>query len=131
MMQFNPDRITKLVSELRKAVKYLKQLSSTEKDEFLDSPDKMGSAKYNLIVAIEICIDICNHIISQNNFRAPNDYADTFQVIHENKGFDDSFIKNLKKMAKFRNRLVHLYWETDDEQVYSILQTRLGDLISS
>jgi uncharacterized protein YutE (UPF0331/DUF86 family) len=30
-------------------------------------------------------------------------------------------------MAKFRNRLVHLYWEIDDEQLYEILQNRLVD----
>jgi uncharacterized protein YutE (UPF0331/DUF86 family) len=30
-------------------------------------------------------------------------------------------------MAKFRNRLVHLYWEVEDRMVYEILQTRLAD----
>lgn len=28
-------------------------------------------------------------------------------------------------MAKFRNRLIHLYWEVDNEQVHEILQLRL------
>jgi len=30
-------------------------------------------------------------------------------------------------MAKFRNRLVHLYWESGDRQVHEILQSRLPD----
>ena len=30
-------------------------------------------------------------------------------------------------MAKFRNRLVHLYWELDDATIHDILSTRLGD----
>ena len=30
-------------------------------------------------------------------------------------------------MARFQNRLVHLYWEVDDEQLYEILQERLDD----
>lgn len=29
---------------------------------------------------------------------------------------------------RFRNRLVHLYWEVDDGEVYRILTTRLDDL---
>jgi len=33
----------------------------------------------------------------------------------------------LKKMASFRNRLVHLYWEVDNRTVYRILQENLGD----
>ena len=41
--------------------------------------------------------------------------------------FDGDFAEELKNMAKFRNRLVHLYWEVDDAQLYDILQHRLGD----
>ncbi len=33
----------------------------------------------------------------------------------------------LRAMARFRNRLVHLYWDVDDELVYEYLQTSLGD----
>jgi uncharacterized protein YutE (UPF0331/DUF86 family) len=30
-------------------------------------------------------------------------------------------------MGKFRNRLVHLYWEVDDRQVHQLLCSRLQD----
>jgi uncharacterized protein YutE (UPF0331/DUF86 family) len=30
-------------------------------------------------------------------------------------------------MGKFRNRLVHLYWEVDGLQVHRLLRSRLGD----
>jgi uncharacterized protein YutE (UPF0331/DUF86 family) len=30
-------------------------------------------------------------------------------------------------MAKLRNRLVHLYWEVDENQVHDISQNKLGD----
>jgi len=32
-----------------------------------------------------------------------------------------------EKMAKFRNRLVHIFWEIDDARVYQILKDHLGD----
>jgi uncharacterized protein YutE (UPF0331/DUF86 family) len=31
-------------------------------------------------------------------------------------------------MAKFRNRLVHLYWDLDAEATYRILQENIDDL---
>jgi len=31
-------------------------------------------------------------------------------------------------MARFRNRLVHLYWEIEDARVHQYLQEGLGDL---
>lgn len=127
MPLFNPDKIARLVSEMRKAISHLKSLGTIDKESFLNDPDKIGSAKYNFVIAIESSIDICNHIISQNSYRAPEDYADTFQVLGEHGAFDKDFVKDLKEMARFRNRLIHLYWEVDDEQVYEILQSRLED----
>lgn len=127
MPLFNPDKIARLVSEMRKAINRLKSLATLDKKSFLDDPDKIGSAKYHFVVAIESSIDICNHIISQNGYRAPEDYADTFQVLGEQGVFGNDFLKVLKNMAKFRNRLTHLYWEVDDDQVYEILQSRLID----
>jgi uncharacterized protein YutE (UPF0331/DUF86 family) len=127
MPVFNPDKITRLVSEMRKAVSHLQSLSTLDQKSFLNDPDKIGSAKYHFITAIESAIDICSHVISQNGYRAPEDYGDTFQVLGEQGAFKEDFVKDLKNMAKFRNRLIHLYWEVDDGQVYEILQSKLGD----
>jgi len=127
MPLFNQDKIMKLVSEMRKAINHLNSLKSLAKTAFLGDSDKICSAKYNFIIAIETTIDICNHIISQNGYRAPEDYADTFQILGEHGAFNNDYIRLLKDMAKFRNRLVHVYWEVDDEQLYEILQTRLSD----
>ncbi len=127
MPQYESDRIRKLVSQMREAVSQLKRLKKYEKNVFLNDPDKIGSAKYNFIVAIEAAIDMCNHIISRNGYRSPEDYSDTFAVLGEQGAFDCSFTNELKDMAKFRNRLVHIYWEIDDDKIYEILLTRLDD----
>lgn len=119
--------MVKLVSELRKSLKSLLLLSELEEKAFLEDPDKIASAKYHFIVAIEVCIDMCNHLISRNGLKIPEDYSDTFRVMMDAGAFDKLFVDNLVKMAKFRNRLVHLYWEVDDKTVYLILQNNLGD----
>ena len=51
---------------------------------------------------------MCNHIISRNGYRVPEDYGDTFKVMGEAGAFNPDFSEELKKMAKFRNRLVSL-----------------------
>ncbi|MCD6274108.1 MAG: DUF86 domain-containing protein [Deltaproteobacteria bacterium] len=57
----------------------------------------------------------------------PENYADTFKVMAEAGAIDADFSNALRSMAKFRNRLVHPYWEVDDQQLYKILQDRLVD----
>ena len=127
MPQFSPERIRKIVSSMRVAVRQLSDLSGLEEKNFLDDSHKIAGAKYNFIIAIEAAIDMGNHIISQNGFRAPEDYADTFSVLGEYGIVSDEFAKELRKMARFRDRLVHIYWEVDDKQVYNIMRANLGD----
>jgi uncharacterized protein YutE (UPF0331/DUF86 family) len=127
MPQFDQERMVKLVSELRASVGRLKELGLLPQGAFLEDPDKIGSAKYHFIVAIEAGIDMCNHVIARNGYRVPEDYSDTFKVMAEVGALDTGFADDLAKMAKFRNRLVHLYWEIDDRQVYQIIRTRLDD----
>jgi uncharacterized protein YutE (UPF0331/DUF86 family) len=126
--EFDEEKITKLSSELLNALRRLKELADLPKEEFLSNPHFIGSAKYHLIVAIEAAIDMCNHVISRNRLRVPEDYADTFRVMREAEFFDDEFADRLMQMARFRNRLVHFYWKVDDEIVYEILQTDVRDL---
>lgn len=106
----------------------LQKLKAIGREKFLKDPDKIASAKYHFIVVIESSIDMCNHIISRNGYRVPEDYGDTFKVMAEAGAFDVDFSEQLIKMAEIRNRLVHLYWEIDDERIYTILGNYLGDL---
>lgn len=68
-----------------------------------------------------------NHIIAAMSWRNPEDYADIFRVLGENGVIPTEFARNMVEMARFRNRLVHLYCELDPKIEYEILQSRLGD----
>jgi uncharacterized protein YutE (UPF0331/DUF86 family) len=121
------ERFSKLLSAVRNSLRLLLSLAALPKDDFLKDEHKISSAKYNFIAAIEAVIDINNHVISRNKLRAPNDYADSFAVLYESLIIDKSFADELMKMARFRNRLVHLYWDVDSGELHTILLTRLGD----
>lgn len=80
-----------------------------------------------LQMLIETCIDIANHIISDEGMRTPTGYADTFAVLMENKVISKSLFNTMEKMAKFRNVIVHQYEKIDPEIVVSILHKNLID----
>lgn len=82
-MKFDEDKIRKLSSELFIALDRLREISELHEEDFLSDPHKIASAKYYLIVSIEAAIDMCNHVISRNRLRTPEDYADTFKVMGE------------------------------------------------
>jgi uncharacterized protein YutE (UPF0331/DUF86 family) len=106
----------------------LKIIRNTPLPEFLKDKLLIGSAKYYLQVSIECCLDIANHIISSERYRSPKDYADTFSVLEEQNVFSSDLSFKLRQMAKFRNRLVHLYGEIDNTFVYQFITTDMADI---
>ncbi len=120
-------RLEQMLSNLHSYVAVLQQLAQEPEALFLGSRDKVGNAKYHFVIAIECCIDLANHIIASEDFRFPNDNADSFVVLVENGILDEKLREPLRAMAKFRNRLVHLYWDVEDPKVYSYLHESLAD----
>jgi uncharacterized protein YutE (UPF0331/DUF86 family) len=123
----NPAKVEGLLRNLTLYSGYLRNLARTERDVFLRDPEKLGAAKYYLQVAIEVCIDLGNHLIASERWRAPRDYRDVFSVLQENGVVTEEFAQTLRQMAGLRNLLVHLYWEIDDAQIYADVQNNLDD----
>ena len=127
-MKFDENRITKLSSEILNAINGLQEISELSKEKFLENHHMIASAKYYLVVSIEAVIDLSNYLIRQNKLRIPENYADTFKVLAESNVIEEDLSRRLMEMAKFRNRLVHIYWEVDDEVVYSIIKEDIKDV---
>lgn len=128
MAKFNIDRIRQLAGEINLSLSKLQTIGNLKEEEFLNSTDKIDSAKYNLIVTIESAINICNHIVARAGGRAPRDYGDCFGILGELKIFPEDFVERFQKMAKFRNLLVHLYWQVDNKKVYEVIKEDILDL---
>jgi len=128
LVLYNEEKVTSLSGELLQACNRLDELARLDRDAFVSKPHLVASAKYHLIVATEAAIDLANHLISMNRWRSPEDYADTFTVLEEQGIFPSQFVTRLKKMARFRNRLIHIYWKIDDLQFHGIMQHDLGDI---
>ena len=82
-----------------------------------------------LQMMIETCVDIAGHIISEKGFRIPKSYSDAFLVLKENNILSAELYSSAKKMAKFRNVVVHHYDKVDADIVVSILRKNLDDFL--
>jgi uncharacterized protein YutE (UPF0331/DUF86 family) len=116
-----------MLASLRRYVQVLQRLARMPRDELLADADKIGNAKYHFVVAIECCLDIANHVIASGKLRIPRDTADSFAVLVEAGVCPADLGERLKAMARFRNRLVHLYWDVDDQLVAQYLTDGLAD----
>lgn len=118
----DPDRVRRILERLSTYLAALARLAAVPRGELLTDPDRLASVKYHFIVAIECCIDLSNHIIASERLRSPLDYADSFTVLTEAGFLDKEIGAKMRNAARFRNRLVHVYWDVDDQLVLDYLQ---------
>ena len=120
-------RIESLFSELNAYLKDINELSRLSEKEYLSNNKNIYSGRYLLQISIETCINIGNHIISRENLEIPKDYSDTFRIMQNNHIISGSLLEKLILMTRFRNRLVHLYWDVDDNLVLEIMKNDYKD----
>lgn len=108
------------ITTLKKAP--VKNLGDLQKDSILQN-----GILHLLQTAVEICLDMTNHIIADEEWRAPSSNRDAFQVLREHDILSEALLKHCQNMAGFRNILVHMYEKVDLEDVYNILKNHLGD----
>ncbi|MEZ4869012.1 MAG: DUF86 domain-containing protein [Caldilineaceae bacterium] len=123
----NIKTVTSILNNLRGYLEKLSILATYEREEFLQDFTKVESAKHLLQVSIECSLDLAHHVIADEGLRTPQDSYDSFVVLNEEEILPTDFMPILRQMVSFRNRVVHLYWNVDDETVYTILQNNLGD----
>ncbi len=108
----------------------LEKLKEVPKEVFIKDFEKYDSAKYNLQTAIEAMLDICNHIISRGSYGVPKTNADAFVILCKNEVLSPEMQSTYVAMARFRNRVVHLYEQIDTRDVYKYVVEGISDLES-
>jgi len=121
-------RILHKLQAITDSLSKLEELAQMDRDVFLIDFRSIDSAKYNLQTSIEAMIDICNHIISRKRLRVPATNVESFEVVSEAGLLPADALPVYRSMARFRNRIVHMYDDVDDSQIHEILQTRLDDV---
>lgn len=109
----NRDKVEHQLALLQDYLALLKDTQGMSRENFLTSKKEILTAERCLQLAIECLINIGNHIVASEGYRAPKDYGDVFQVLGENGVVNIEDVQILKEMVKFRNRLVHLYWDIE------------------
>jgi len=127
-IEFNMDFLRIEANRIRNSIKDIRKYTTAEIEEFLQEPSLIDSTKYKLLIAIEGCIAICNHFTSRMSNRVPNSYSECFEILYSLNIITQDLTQKLIKMAKFRNLLIHIYWEVDDKKIYEISKKDLGDI---
>jgi len=125
---FDKERITDFLRLISADLRDLRDKAQVDMETYLSTRDLQAVVERRLQTAIESCINIGNHLIARLGLRTPQDYRDVFRILGEYQIITSPLAEQMIDMARFRNLLVHVYWEIDHRRVYSSLSDRLVQL---
>jgi uncharacterized protein YutE (UPF0331/DUF86 family) len=106
----------------------IKEKREISLDKFLADLDLQESILFNLQMALQNCIDLAAHIISDEELGVVGSTSEMFYMLEENSYIDRGLSENMVAAVGFRNLIVHEYGQIDLKQVYDIAHHNIDDL---
>ena len=132
MQNFKVDKIDKKViveriDIIQKSFKKLEGFKKLTSGRFM-LPDNFAIAEHYLRYGLEATFDICAHILSRIPGAQVNEYKKMAVEMGRQKLVPMDFAENtLTKMAGYRNRLTHFYFEVTPREMHKIIKNNIGD----
>jgi len=126
-MSVDQEKIRQKLHFIRENLDRLEQFKGMETENLKSDHIKEAAAIRMLQVVIEAVLDICSHVISREGWGLPKSYLETVELAVQNGLIPREMAQEYKNMAKFRNRVVHLYDKVDTEELTEIIDSHLDD----
>lgn len=120
------DLLAKKLAEIETYLAQLRRLGSPE--AMADDVKEERFVVHTLQLAIQSALDAASHVVADDRLGEAETYSDLFRILAQAGWIDGDLARNLRKMAGFRNLLVHNYGRVDLGEVRRILDARLVDL---
>lgn len=118
------DAILSKISIIKRCLQSIKTITGL-KPESLDDIVTQDVFVLNVQRSVQACIDMANILISENGWKLPASYKESFSILFDNKIISDKLSKTMHKMCGFRNIAVHDYQQLIPEIMKSILVNHL------
>ena len=126
-LKIKKDIILDRISIIEDSLRRLENLKSLTFNKFLDG-ENFAIAEHYLRYALEATFDICAHVLSRIPGARVEEYKQMAVEMGRQKVVPMDFAEeNLYKMAGYRNRLTHFYFEISPKEMREIIQNKLGD----
>ena len=107
----------------------LDSLANLSESEFLKDPKNVGAAESFLRRSLEAVFDIGRHLLAKSGHSdLAKEYKGIAQGVATLGVVPSEFVPTLVRMAGYRNRMVHFYYELTPQELYEIIVVHREDL---
>jgi uncharacterized protein YutE (UPF0331/DUF86 family) len=120
-------KIRSLITDIQNNIKELNPLADAKVEDFISDRNKYALAEHYFRRSLEGILTIGTHILSRLPVRT-KDYQEVIVSLGDSDIVPKEFAEKNKKLAGYRNRMVHMYWEITKEELHQIINKHLQDL---
>lgn len=106
----------------------IRALPLNSKQTFMQDTRNIWAAESCLRRALEALFDMGRHIAAKGFGEAISEYKEIASSLYRQKVISTSDLDLMKKLAGYRNRLVHFYHEVSEDELFEICSSHLGDV---
>ena len=122
------DLVLSKASSVKRHLNRIKEKRDIDLQTFLKDLDRQESILFNLQMAIQNCIDIAAHIISEEGVGVPGSTSEMFYLLEDNGYISVDITEKMVKAVGFRNFIVHEYGKVELKQVFEVAKKEIEDL---
>ena len=126
--KINERVLTDKVAWVERMVSEIQKLPLESLETFMGDNRNIWTAESCLRRALEGLMDLGRHILAKGFGQGVTEYKQIGQGLLEQRVFSEADADLFKKLAGYRNRVVHYYHEVSSEELYRISCDNLVDI---
>lgn len=119
--------IHRKLESLRRCLRRVEDRCPATLDALLGDADAQDILSLNLTRAVQLCVDVGAHLLTDLDVPAPETMGGTFQALAAAGVLDTDLAARMRAAVGFRNVAIHSYQEIDWAIVYAISREHLVD----
>jgi uncharacterized protein YutE (UPF0331/DUF86 family) len=123
----DPDLVAKKLAAIETFVAELRRLARPS--AIADDLREARFVEHTLQMAIQAALDVASHVVSDQRLGEPRTNRELFDLLERAGWVPPALADTLRRMAGFRNVLVHGYDTVDLAVVRDVVEHRLDDLL--
>ena len=120
--------VAERISWIRSMTGSIQKLPLASYDEFISDPRNVAAAESYLRRCIEALLDLGRHILSKGFGIAVSEYKEIGMRLTEEQVLSPVYGDLLRRIAGYRNRMVHFYSEVSQLELYQLCTRYLNDI---
>lgn len=124
----DPDLIFVKIGAVKSHLRRVEGKRGEDVNAFLVDQDRQDIVAFNFQGAIQNCVDIAAHVISEQGLGVPGSVSEMFLLLKENNVISEEVANNMVNAVGFRNLLVHEYGKMDIARMFVTARDNLVDI---